>query len=148
MTEPYPTSGSTAYEPLQESGPDPSQHSVGELFGEVAKDLSTLIRQEIELAKAEVKTEAGKAGKAVGMLGGAGYAGHLAVLFLSLALLGLLWSFLPFGWAALIVAVLWGIVAAVLASQGRSKLKQVNPKPEQTVETIKEDVEWAKHPTR
>lgn len=94
------------------------------------------MRQELELAKAEVKAEATKAGKGVGMLAGAGYAGHLTVLFLSLALWAALASAIPAGWAALIVAVVWGAVAAVLALSGRKQLKTVNPKPERTVETL------------
>jgi len=128
--------------------PESDATTVGELVGEAASDLSRLMRLELELAKAEIKQEATKAGKGAGMLGGAGFAGYLAVLFLSLALMFLLHTFLPYGWAALIVAVLWGIVGAVLYSRGRAQLKAVSPKPEQTIETLKEDAQWAKHPTR
>lgn len=124
--------------------PDVEDRSVGDLIGEVTSDLSKLMRQEVALAKAELKVEAAKAGKGAGMLGGAGVAGHMALVFLSLALMFLLDSFMPIGWAALIVAVLWLIAAAVLASIGRKALKSVNPVPEQTVETLKEDVQWAK----
>ena len=79
---------------------------------------------------------AAKAGKGAGMLGGAGYAGHLTVLFLSLALWAALASAMPAGWAALIVAVVWAVVAGVLFVLGRKQLKTVNPKPERTVETL------------
>jgi nitrate/nitrite transporter NarK len=108
------------------------------------------MRKELELAKAEMKVEAQKAGKGVGMLGGAGYAGHMVALFLSLALSWALSDLLDFswGWGFAIVAVLWAIVAAVLYSKGREQMKKVNPKPEQTVETLKEDVQWAKNRTR
>ena len=149
--------GNTA-QPMTEDGhPEVENVSVGQLLGEVSKDLSTLMRQELELAKAElkaeankatdeVKTQAAKAGKGAGMLGGAGYGGHMLVLFLSLALMWALGSAMPLGWAALIVAVLWGIVAAVLFVMGRkqlktidfSGLKQINPKPEQTVDTLQQ----------
>ncbi|HZG94037.1 MAG TPA: phage holin family protein [Mycobacteriales bacterium] len=129
---------------------DVSQASVGELISEVTSDLSTLMRKELELAKAEMKVEAQKAGKGVGMLGGAGYAGHMVALFLSLALSWALSDLFDFswGWGFAIVAVLWAIVAAVLYSKGREQMKKVNPKPEQTVETLKEDVQWAKNRTR
>jgi hypothetical protein len=116
--------------------------SVGELVRGVAEDLTTLVRQEIQLAKVETKAEVTKAGKAGGALGGAGLAGWIAVVFLSLALMFALGAVMPLGWAALIVGVLWAIVGAALAAYGRSRLKNVNPVPERTVETVKEDVRW------
>jgi hypothetical protein len=145
-------------QPMTDEGhPDVEGTSVGALLGEVSKDLSTLMRQELELAKAEIKaeankasqelkTEAGKAGKGAGMLGGAGFAGYMVALFLSCALWWGLENVMDAGLAALIVAVLWGIVAAVLYSMGRkelkkidlSRLKQLNPKPEQTVDTLQQ----------
>jgi hypothetical protein len=111
--------------------------SLGELLGEVTRDLSTLMRQEIALAKAELKESAQKAGKGAGLLGGAGYAGHLTILFLSIALWWSLGYLVGNGWSALIVAVLWGIVAAILYSMGRKQLKEVEGAP-QTVDTLKE----------
>jgi hypothetical protein len=116
---------------------DPTDASLGELLGNVTSDLSTLMRQEVALAKAEVTIEAKKAGAAGGMLAGAGFAGYMTILFLSVALMYLLSQIMDNGWAALIVAVLWGIVAAVLASIGRKKLKEINP-PQQTVETLQQ----------
>jgi Putative Actinobacterial Holin-X, holin superfamily III len=118
--------------------PDVSEQTVGQLLGEVSRDLSTLMRQEVELAKAEIKTEVAKAGKGAGMLGGAGFAGYLFLLFLSCAAWWGLANVMDPGWAALIVAVVWGVVAAVLAATGRATLKRVNPKPERTIETAKE----------
>jgi hypothetical protein len=118
--------------------PDVSQQSVGELIGEVSRDLSTLMRQELDLAKAEIKAEVGKTGKAAGMLGGAGFAGYMVALFLSLALWWGLENVMDAGWAALIVAVLWGVIGAVLFVTGRNKMRTVNPKPERTVETVQE----------
>jgi hypothetical protein len=116
---------------------DMSDVSVGQLLGAVTEDLSTLMRQELELAKAELRVEAKKAGQAAGMFGGAGFAGYLAVLFVSIALWQFMDNVMDSGLAALIVAVLWGIPAAVLFSMGRSKAKQINPTPERTVETAK-----------
>ncbi|OAE00223.1 phage holin family protein [Arthrobacter sp. OY3WO11] len=111
--------------------------SLGELLGDVTRDLSTLMRQEVELAKAEAKQSATKAGKGAGMLAGAGVAGHFVLIFLSLGLMFALGALMPLGWAALIVAVIWGIIAAVLASIGRKELKQVKGLP-QTSETLSE----------
>jgi len=117
---------------------DVSQASVGELLGEVSRDLSTLMRQEVELAKAEIKTEVAKVGKGAGMLGGAGFAGYMVALFLSIALWWGLANVMDQGWAALIVAAIWAIIAAVLFVTGRTTLRTVNPKPERTVETVKQ----------
>jgi hypothetical protein len=118
--------------------PDVTDTSVGELISEVTGDLSTLLRQELELAKAEVKQEATKSGKAVGMLGGAGFAGYMVALFLSIALWWGLANAMDEGWAALIVAALWAVIAAVLTILGRKRLRAVNPKPERTIQTLKE----------
>jgi hypothetical protein len=111
--------------------------SLGELLGDVTRDLSTLMRQEVELAKAELKQSATKAGKGGGMLAGAGVAGHFVLVFLSLALMFALGALMPLGWAAVIVAVIWAIVAAILASMGRKELKQIQGIP-QTSETLSE----------
>jgi uncharacterized membrane protein YqjE len=127
---------------------DVSQASVGQLVGEVAGDLSTLMRQELDLAKAELREEAKKGGKAAGMLGGAGLAGWMLLLFLSLTLMWWLDDAIHTALAALIVAAIWGAVAAVLYATGRKQLREFNPKPEQTVESVKEDVQWAKHRNR
>ncbi|NUT72976.1 phage holin family protein [Pseudarthrobacter sp. C4D7] len=111
--------------------------SLGELLGDVTRDLSTLMRQEVDLAKAELKQSTSRAGKGAGMLAGAGIGGHFVLLFLSLALMWALGAIMPLGWSALIVAVIWGIIAAVLASTGRKELKQIKGLP-QTGETLSE----------
>ena len=121
--------------------------SIGDMIGNISNDLSQLFRQEVELAKVEVKQEAAKAGKAAGMLGAAGYAGHLTVVLLSFALVFALSNVMDAGWAALIVAAIWGIAAAVLYVNGRKKLKTVDPVPHRTVDTLKEDAQWLKNPT-
>jgi hypothetical protein len=126
---------------------DVSETSVGELIGNISNDLSTLFRQEVELAKAEVKAEASKAGKAAGMLGAAAFAGYLVIVLLSFALVYALSNVMDAGWAALIVAVIWAIIGGVLYANGRKKLKDVDPVPHRTVDTIKEDAEWLKNPT-
>ncbi|PZS14994.1 MAG: hypothetical protein DLM57_13460 [Pseudonocardiales bacterium] len=117
---------------------DVGSASVGQLISEVTRDMSTLMRQELELAKAEAKTELTKTGKAAGMLGGAGFAGYMVLLFLSIALWWGLANVMDQGWAALIVAAIWAVIGAVLFTSGRSKLRSVNPKPERTVETVKQ----------
>ena len=111
--------------------------SLGELLGDVTRDLSTLMRQEVDLAKAELKQSATRAGKGSGMLAGAGVGGHFVLLFLSLALMFALGAVMPLGWSALITAVVWAIIAAVLASMGRKELKQIKGMP-QTGETLSE----------
>lgn len=140
--------------PVPPTGPGPStdsgsERSLGEIVSAIASDMSTLVRQEIDLAKTEIKQEATKAGKGAGMLGGAGFAGYLAILFASLTLMFALYQLIEgYVWAALIVTVLWAVVAAVLASRGRKQLKSVDPKLEATTRTLKEDAQWAKHPTQ
>jgi hypothetical protein len=130
-----------------DSGTDPGDMSIGQIIGEISDDLSKLFRQEVELAKAEVRQEATKAGKAAGMLGGAGFAGYMTVLLASFAVVFGLGNVIDLGWAALIVAVIWAAVAAVLYAVGRKKLRTVDPVPRQTVDTIKEDAQWLKNPT-
>ena len=123
--------------PTTESGhPDVEGVSVGALIGEVAKDMSTLMRQELELAKVELKVEAKKAGTGAGLFGAAGLAAFMTILFLSIALWWALSHLVGHSWSALIVAVLWGIIAAVAGLMGKKKFEQVNPKPERTVETL------------
>jgi Putative Actinobacterial Holin-X, holin superfamily III len=162
MTTPYPAdraypadsgayAANNAYAADRPTSADPADEvaetSVGELIGNISNDLSQLFRQEVELAKAELKQEASKAGKAAGMLGGAGFAAYLAVVLLSFALVFALSNVMDPGWAALIVAVIWAIIGAVLYANGRKKLKNVDPVPRRTVDTIKEDAQWLKNPT-
>jgi hypothetical protein len=137
--------------PYSQPGSDRSEQaaetSIGELIGNISNDLSQLFRQEVDLAKAELKQEASKAGKAAGMLGGAGFAGYLAVVLLSFAAVFGLANVMDAGWAALIVAAVWAIVGGALYVTGRNKLKTVDPVPHRTVDTIKEDAQWLKNPT-
>lgn len=111
--------------------------SLGDLLGEVSRDISTLMRQEVVLAKAELKQSAATSAKGVGSLGGAAYAAMMAIFFLSVALWWALSTLIGGGWAGVVVAVIWGIIAAVLYSVGRGQLKKVDGAP-QTVESLKE----------
>ena len=111
--------------------------SLGDLLGEVTRDMSTLMRQEVELAKVELKQSAARAGKGSGMLAGAGVAGHFVLLFLSLALWWALGTVMGLGWSAVVVAVVWGVVAAILAAMGRKELNAIKGMP-QTAETLQE----------
>jgi hypothetical protein len=113
-----------------------SDRSLGELISEVTQDLSTLLRQEVELAKAELQQSASRAGKGAGMLSGAAVAGYFVLLFVSLALWWAIGSATGLGWSALIVAVIWAIIAAVLVQVGRKELKTVRGLPKTTA-TVK-----------
>lgn len=121
--------------------------SLGEIVSDVTADLSKLMRQELELAKTELKEEATKAASGAGMLGGAGLAGYFVLLFLSFTGLYALAEAMSPWLAALIVTVVWLVIALVLAMVGRKKLKEANPALPTTQKTLKEDVQWAKQQT-
>lgn len=120
-------------------------HSTGDLVKQLSEQTTTLVRKEIELAKAEL-TEKGKvAGQGAGMFGGAGVIGLLALGTLTTMIIALLDKGMDLWVAALIVTIVYAAVAAVLAMTGRDRVKRATPAaPEQTVETVKEDVQWAK----
>jgi hypothetical protein len=124
---------------------DLRERPIGDLVKQLAGQTSTLVRQEIDLAKAEMSQKAGIAGQGAGLLGGAAVVGLLAAGALTACLILALSEVIPDWLAALIVAVVMGAIAAVLAIQGRNRIRTATPPvPEQTVETVKEDVEWAK----
>jgi uncharacterized membrane protein YqjE len=112
--------------------------SVGQLMGEISADISTLMRQEVALAKTELAESASKAAKGGGMLGGAAVAGHMVLVFVSVAIWWFIGDGIGRGWSALIVAAVWLIIAAVLAIVGRSQLKAVGglPKTSATAKKI------------
>jgi hypothetical protein len=118
------------------AAPD-SQPSAGEAFSEVAADLSTLMRQEVHLAKAELRQSATRAGRGAGMLAGAGVAGHLVLVFISVAAWWAIGDSTGHGWSALIVGAAWLIVSAVLALAGRREITAASGTP-QTVQTVKQ----------
>ena len=124
---------------------DLRERRMGELVKDLSAQVSTLVRQEVDLAKAELAEKGKKAGVGAGMLGGAGVAALLTLGSLTAFLILALALVLPAWAAALIVTALWGAVAAVLALQGRNKMREMGkPVPEKTVETVKEDVQWLK----
>jgi uncharacterized membrane protein YqjE len=127
---------------------DPTQprdpRSLGEIVSDISENLTTLIRQEMDLAKTEMKEEVAKVGKGAGLLGGAGLAGWFLLLFLSVTLMYGLDEFMPRWVAALIVTVIWAVIAAVLALTGKKAIKEANPQLPETQQTLKEDVQWAK----
>jgi hypothetical protein len=122
--------------------PVQADRSLSELFSVMTEDLSTLVRKELELAREEVKVEASRAGTVAKLFGGAGLVGYFAVMMLLFAAAWGLAAVMPDGLAFLIVGVILGAVAAVLALRGRTQVQALNPKPEQTIETLKEDAQW------
>lgn len=142
MTDPYPV-GAQPADHQQSQGTE----SLGTLMSEISSDLSTLMRQEVELAKVEIKEEVAKAGKGAGLLGAAGFAGYLFIVLASFAAAYGIGSQIGYGWGTLIVAGVWAGIGAVLFVLGRSRLRRVSPKPERTISTLKEDAQWARHPT-
>jgi Putative Actinobacterial Holin-X, holin superfamily III len=126
---------SSRFDPALPPHPD-SRPSAGELFSDVAGDLSTLVRQEVELAKAELRESATRAGKGAGMLAGAGVSGHMVLLFASVAAWWGIGDTTGHGWSALIVAAFWLIVAAILGLMGRREISAVSGVP-QTAQTVK-----------
>lgn len=124
------------------------EQPIGELLKQLASETTTLVRQELELAKAEMREKAGKAGPGFGMIGAAGGVALLALGALTAFFILALDGALPNWLAALIVAIVYGAVAAVLYMRGKQKVDDAgSPAPRQTIETLKEDVAWAKHPT-
>jgi uncharacterized membrane protein YqjE len=153
VTTPYPGGSTSEYASRDFAGegataanppPDVEDESVGSLVGRMTTHLSELMRQELALAKAELRAEAQKAAKGAGMLAGAGFAAWMVAIFASVTLMWLLDKAMDITVAALVVTLLWGVAAAILFVIGRNQLKQVNPMPEQTVESLKEDKEWLK----
>jgi uncharacterized membrane protein YqjE len=129
------------------SAHDPRERPIGELVKELSQQTSTLVRKEIELAQAELRQKGKIASKGAGMLGGAALAGLLALGALTAALVALLDQAMPTWVAALIVMALWAIVALVLAKAGQKSLQRATPPAPQTIETVREDIQWAKNPT-
>jgi uncharacterized membrane protein YqjE len=121
------------------------EQPIGELLKRLAEETSTLVRQELELAKAEVSEKGKKMGVGAGLLGGAGLVGVLALGTLTAAVVLALDTAMASWLAALIVAVVYGAVAGVMALTGRGRVREAAPPlPEETVDTVKEDVKWAK----
>jgi len=123
--------------------PKQPEKSLGELFGDLGSDLGTLVRKEIDLAKTETRQEVRRATQAGASFATAAVAGLLFLSFASAALAWLLDQWMNTALAFLIVALIWAVVAAVAVSAGKRRAQQIEPMP-QTVESLKEDMEWAK----
>lgn len=123
------------------------ERPLGELIGEITGDLSRLLRQEVELAKAEALQEGRKALVAGANFAVAGVAGMLVAVLLSFAAVFGLAEIMHIGWAAVAVAAVWAVLAVVLQAAGRQKLRTVAAFPK-TTETLKENAQWLQNPTR
>jgi hypothetical protein len=126
---------SSPLDPQLQPRPD-SRPSVGDLFSDVAADFSALIRQEVDLAKAELRQSAIRARKGAGLLGGAGVSGYMFLLFASVAAWWGIGDATGHGWSALIVAAIWLILTTVLGLMGRREISAVSGIP-QTAQTMK-----------
>jgi len=128
-----------------DSSSDLRQQPVGDLLKQLSQETTTLVKQELELAKAEMSEKGKQAGKGAGMLGGSGVAALLMLGALTATLIAALDTAMQTWLAALIVTALWAVVAGVLALTGKNRLKEATPPaPEQTQQSVKEDVAWAK----
>jgi uncharacterized membrane protein YqjE len=123
---------------------DQHEQSLGSMIGDLVGDLQDLVRGEVALAKQEVKEEAKAAGVGAGLMVGAGVLALVALIFIGLALTYGLALFIPTWAAALIVAIVYLIGGYVLFNKGKKQLQQVNPVPQRTLESLKEDGEWLK----
>jgi putative superfamily III holin-X len=131
------------------AGDDLRDQGMGELLKQLSQETTNLVRKELELAKAEMSVKAKEGGKGAGLLGGGAVGALLFLGALTATIIGLLDTAMKFWLAALIVTILWGAVAAVLALQGRNKLQEATPPvPEQTQQSVKEDLQWAKTQSR
>ena len=133
--------------------PDPTQpkqpdKSLGDLFGDLSREFGELVRTQTELAKTEIRAQTDKAKIAAGAFGGAALAGYMALVLLSFAVAWGLSEVMPEGFAFLIVGVIYAVVAGVLYLRGRRQVEELNIVPEQTIESVKEDVQWAQQKTR
>jgi MFS family permease len=133
----------------QQQDGDLRERPIGELLKQLSNETTTLVKQELDLAKAEMAQKGQQAGKGAGMFGGAGLLGFLAAAALTAALIMAIDKATANWVAALIVAAVYAAIAGILALQGRNKVREaVPPAPEQTVESVKEDVQWAKTRTQ
>lgn len=124
------------------------ERPIGELLKQLANETATLVRQELDLAKTEMREKAGKAGPGFGMWGAAGATALLSAGALTAFLILALDGVMPNWLAALIVGLVYAAVAGVLYVTGKHRVEEAgSPVPEKTIETVKEDVQWAKHPT-
>ena len=136
---------STPSEPPRPDSAREDDQSVGQLLRQLSEETSTLVRQEVQLARAELSEKAKQAGKGAGLLAGAAVMGVALLGAFTAFLIAVIAQALSVWLAALVVTLVYAVVAVVLALAGRSALRKATPvKPEQTIDTVKEDVQWAK----
>lgn len=133
---------------MAENQADNRERSIGELLGELATQTTTLFRQELALAKVELAQAANRAGRNAGYLVVGGAVAYAAVLVFAAMFIVLLAQAIPWWAAALVVGVVLGVIAAVLIVKALAAFKQMELAPRQTIETLKEDAQWAKHQMR
>ena len=143
------TTGATGHPPdeFRSDPTEPAQpdRSLGELLGQVTTDIGNLMTTQLELAKVEIKEEVSRAGKGAGMVGAGGLTAYAAVLMVSVALAFGIGDLIDsLGWAFLIVGVLHALIATALVMTGKQKINSVTPVAEQTIASVKEDIEWAR----
>jgi hypothetical protein len=137
--------GQPELRPYRPPQPAPAERPIGDLFQELGQDISNLVSLELALAKTELAEKAGQAGKAAGFVGAGGfilYAGFLAILAAVIAVLALV---IPLWLSALIVGVVVAVIGYVLVRKGLNDLKPENLTPKQTLDSLKEDKEWAQN---
>jgi uncharacterized membrane protein YqjE len=122
--------------------------SAGDVLKDIVANLQEIIRSEVRLARVEIREETGKMVKAGGMLAAGAVIGLYALFFIFLAVVYTLTTYVSPAAAAAIVGVALAVVAAVLVSTGRGRLKDVSPKPEKTIDSVKENIEWLKGQTK
>lgn len=127
-----------------ESKPKQPDKSLGDLFGDLSSEFTDMLRAQLELAKVELRSEARKAGETARFFGGAAVAGYMALLLLSFAVAWGLATVMNAGWAFLIVGAVYAAAAAILFLLGRERARDVHPVPQQTIDSVKEDVQWAR----
>jgi hypothetical protein len=144
-TAPYDVRRDNRRDPYDDPYQEAEQRSLGDLLSDLTDGASMLFRQELELAKLELKRDATRAGKAGGMLAAGAVLGLFTLMLLLFAASWGLAAVMPTGFAFLIVGVIVGAVAAGLAMAGRKRLRQVDLAPRTTIETLREDKEWISH---
>ena len=131
--------------PHDPSEPIDPEQSLGDLVGRMTSDVGALISTQIELAKVEIKEEVSRAGKGAGMVGGGGLAAWFALLLMSMGIaFGIGNAMESVGWGFVLVGLVYAVIATVLVLKGRQQITSATPIAEQTMETLKEDVEWAR----
>lgn len=127
--------------PARAAGERPDDEALGDVVRDVAADASRLAREQLAIAKIELKRDAGHAGAGAGMFGGAAFAGYMVMMFGSLAAVYGLGHLIGNGWAALVVAGAWALLGLLLALVGRGQLRRIHG-PQQTIASLKENMAW------